>query len=185
MNGLGVLHAFLKKSKNIPLIRKVQEVGFSVIEKHLDQFVPRLKKPLKEYPAQILGAIELSLTEVTHAFSKFIKSECSMVESGEIEFEDTVLNILSNAGETTLENFAKPFMKDSRFFGKTGTSNYAHDNWFVGFDGKNIMTVWFGLEGERTPKSLMVSGSSTSYRIYEQFHLRSGLTFQSIDCPVF
>ncbi len=177
------LEQALKKSKNIPVIKLSNEYGFENLEKGLDYYIPQMKKPLGEYPSQILGAIELSVKEISNIYHKFIQKECMALDLGDQDTEDSPLFMLSHPNETTISRFLHPLMKTFQFFGKTGTSNYAHDNWFVGFNGRYLVTIWTGLEGVRDQKSLMISGASASYKIYEAYWLRSGKAFHEFSCP--
>ena len=60
-------------------------------------------------------------------FMKFIKKECS--KEG-----NNILELMSDPTKTTIARVVRPELKNSRFFGKTGTSNNGMNNWFVGFD---------------------------------------------------
>jgi penicillin-binding protein 1B len=165
----------LQKSKNTPLIRAAESVGFDYLETILIDYFPDLQRPLKEYPAQLLGAIELSLSEVIGAYSKFIKKAC---DSGKMES----MQMLSDPNETTLASFVDPVMMNLRFFAKTGTSNSAHDNWLVTFHQGHLYALWVGQEGPRDEKSLMVSGSSTSFRVFQNYLVRSARKLNSELC---
>ena len=61
----------IQRSLNIPLIKNVQEYGFDKLEKELKEYLPRLKTPLREYPSQLLGSVELSLFELDSLFKSF------------------------------------------------------------------------------------------------------------------
>ena len=62
----------LQRSLNNPLIRLVQEHGFDTIEGDLKRYIPKLQTPLREFPAQLLGAIELTLNELLDAYYFFL-----------------------------------------------------------------------------------------------------------------
>jgi|GEM_PF-616990 len=169
----------LKKSKNIPLIRFSRELGFDVLEQKLKKFVPTLKSPLAEFPSQLLGSIELSISELAGAYQKLFRSECIK----DLEEKESVLKILANPRETTLSGVVGPYLGDQRFFGKTGTSNNSFDNWFIGLHNGRSVLVWLGLEGKRNiSEKLYVSGASTAFRFYEQYKLRSGHAMSNLIC---
>lgn len=177
------LEQALRLSRNIPLLRIVDEIGFGAIEKKLIDKVPHLKVPLKDYPSQLLGSIELSLNELGEVFTQFISSECNDVSLGDKTFEETVIAILSDPNLTTIADALRPMMREMRFFGKTGTSNSSFDNWFVGFDGKQLAIIWFGLEGvRRDQEKLKLSGTWTAYKIYENYYLHSGIAPEMLSC---
>ncbi len=177
------LEEALKKSRNIPVIKLAQEYGFDQLEKDLDYYIPQMNRPLSEYPSQLLGALELSVMEISKIYHKFIQRECTAIENGDQDDDEAVLFMLSNPQETTIRRFLDPMMLTFQFFGKTGTSNYAHDNWFVGFNGRHLVTIWTGLEGVRGKESLLISGASAAYKIYEAYWLRSGKGFPEFNCP--
>jgi len=58
------------------------------------------------------------------------------------------------------------------------------DNWYVVFDGRELMVIWFGLEGVRRERTLQVSGASSSFRLFQMFSLFSGKRFSELGCPL-
>ena len=60
----------IRKSRNRPVIQLAQSLGFEQVEAGLSKYIKGLKTPLKEYPAQLIGAVELSLRDVFDLFSK-------------------------------------------------------------------------------------------------------------------
>ncbi len=177
----------LAKSYNAPVVRLSQEIGFDLIQKDLLDFFPTIKTPVKEFPAQLLGALELSLHEMFEAYKKFVQNQC-MLYSTNLENEnsintDSILWILSDPNQTTISKVVKGPMKNMRFFGKTGTSNLGHDNWFVFFDGKLLGIIWLGLEGVKDDKNLQLYGSNTAFSIYQEFSNNRGKRFNNFSCP--
>ena len=156
------LEEALLKSYNRPIIYLSQEIGFDKLEAFLDSMVPRLKKPLAEYPAQLLGAVEMSVYELFQLYADFFLRECQkdIVDAGK------VVEIMSDPKKTTISHFAKGGFSELKFFGKTGTSNRGHDSWFVAFDGHEIGIIWVGLEGNRNDKNLPLYGSTTAFKVF-------------------
>ena len=167
----------LRKSKNIPLIRLSAEVGFEKVEKFLSSKLPRLKTPLSEYPAQLLGALELSLSEVTQTYRNFVQKRC--FSKSEIM---STIKILSDAKDTTLARMASDTFKRIKVFGKTGTSNKAMDNWFVGFDSKELFVIWTGQETDRDGDRLISAGATSSFRVYQDYILHRGKRINELLC---
>lgn len=176
------LKVALQKSKNIPLIRLAHEIGFDKIEQSLAQYIPKLKSPLAEYPAQLLGAVELTMGEVMSSYNKFIKDECAQVIRDDVELENSVLYYMSQAQETTISNLAQGSIKNAAIFGKTGTSNNGFDNWFFAFDGEEYYLIWFGVESGRTDASLRLTGGSSAFRIFQNFINNRGKLTSELHC---
>ncbi len=175
----------LQKSRNIPVVRLSQEVGFESMENYLYPYVPKLMKPLSEYPSQLLGGIELTFYDLAEMYAKFIKDECFDVINKVIDETTSPLIVLSYPSETTIAASAKFDTKQLQFFGKTGTSNNSNDNWFVGFDGKYLFILWFGNERKEQVESLELSGAWYAYRAFEPGLLYRGREIPSFDCQMF
>lgn len=176
------LRVALQKSKNIPLVRAASEVGFDKLEEKLDPLFPRLKKPLGEFPAQLLGALELTMEEVLKTYSDFIENKCRSIVDDDVTFEDTVLFYMSQAPKTTISNLAKSPLRDALVFGKTGTTNKGLDNWYYAFDGKKVYLIWYGVESNRDKFDLRLSGAVSSFLIFQKFMNSRGKQISEIIC---
>jgi penicillin-binding protein 1B len=169
----------LQRSLNRPLIHLASEVGFERLEELLEVRIPRLKKPLGEFPAQLLGASELSIQEIVELFEGFVKRECLSQD-----VEPGVLFWLSDHQYTTLARALDPRLIDVHYFGKTGTSNDGWDTMFVYFDGDHLGVIWVGQEGSRDQANpLRLFGSNTAYKVFENFVLNRGKRFREFQCP--
>jgi penicillin-binding protein 1B len=164
----------LQKSLNIPLIRTASELGFAEVEPLLKEFFPKLKSPLGEYPSQLLGAIELSMTGIYDLYEKFIKEECTK--------EENILFMLADPKLTTVSKSVGKYFSNLSFFGKTGTSNRGLDNWYVFFDGKSLGVIWVGLEGVRTDESLSIYGGTTAFQLFQGLYRDRGKRFNELSC---
>ena len=180
-NSISIKEA-LQKSKNIPLIRVANDIGFEKLESVLKERIKNLKSPLAEYPAQLLGAIELSLEEVLEIYSKFIAEKCDLLKSDRVSFDHSVLSFMSIAKETTISNLARGAIKEALIFGKTGTSNNGLDNWYYAFDGTNNYIIWFGIESDRNNLDLRLTGASTSFIILQNYLLDRGKQLSEVYC---
>ncbi len=165
----------LRQSLNRPIIRLANEAGFDLLEEKLLLLIPHLKRPLREYPAQLLGAVELTVEELADAYKNFFDEQCAEAGSG-------IIQVLDDPNQTTIKRVVGRVMSQMRFFGKTGTTNGGRDNWFVFFDGKVISTIWVGQETERSGRSLPLYGSSTAFRILENYLLYRGKLFNDLHC---
>lgn len=159
----------IQKSRNIPLIRAASEVGFEALENRLLDYFPNMLTPLGEYPAQLLGAIELSLNELSKAYLKFLDRQCQDFKSGKSSYEDSLIYFLAQAEETTISRVAGDVIRSSLIFGKTGTTNNGLDNWYIAFDGQNFYATWFGVDSQRAGKKLRLYGSNSAFRIFQNF----------------
>lgn len=176
------LRIALQKSKNIPLIKVASEVGFDNLEEILMKQIPGMKQPLSEYPAQLLGALELSLEEVFVTYKKFLERKCELVKSKKVDFEDSVLNYMSSASDTTISILAREPFKNALVFGKTGTSNNGLDNWYFAFDGTNYFITWFGVDSKRKDLNLRISGASSAFSLFQDFINHRGKAISEIIC---
>lgn len=172
----------IKKSKNIPLIRIAKEIGFDKLEPRLLEYFPHLLTPLKEYPAQLLGSIELSLGELGIAYLKYFKKTCQSIKAGTYTFEKSILYELSKANETTISNVSSSLIKNILMFGKTGTTNKGLDNWYIAFDGKTFYAIWFGVDSDRTDKVLRLAGATSAFKIFQNFQIMRGKQFYELYC---
>lgn len=169
------LREALMVSMNRPIIRISQELTFEKVEEELEKYIPELKKPLSEYPSQLLGAVELSLHDLGEVYSRFLVNEC-YEKGGE------VLKTLIDPTTTTIRYRVNKKLRNLEFFGKTGTSNNGLDNWFVAFDGSDVTIIWTGHEGKRDIKDLKLYGGSTSFEIFNNFYKDRGKRFSSLVC---
>lgn len=167
----------LVQSLNRPVVRAAKDYGFDKFEKLLDARIPNLKKPLSEYPAQLLGAVELSIEELAKVYEEFLNGACRAKQSSR------VLLALSDPKKTTIRFRVGSKLGQMRFFGKTGTSNNGFDSWFVGFEGQELMVVWVGLEGRRDEeKEFKLYGSNSSFVIYKNYYQFRGKLFNEMPC---
>ena len=136
---------------------------------------PNLNIPLEEYPAQLLGTVEITMEELFNIYRKFIIRDCT-------RDQQSVVKILSDPKETTIRRLVGEEFGNLRFFGKTGTSNNGFDNWFVFYEGTRLGVIWVGLEGDRSGKDLKLYGGTTSFKIFKDFYLNSGKRFGEFTC---
>jgi len=172
----------IQTSMNRPLIRTAKEVGFDNLEKSLKNYFPELLTPLSEYPAQLLGAIELSLDDVTRSYLKFFNTQCENVKLGVIEFEETLIYALAQAQQTTIRRAANKILKNSMIFGKTGTTNNGLDNWYIASDGEKFFVTWFGVDSARENKELRLYGSNSAFKIFQYFISYRGKQIRDFYC---
>lgn len=181
-NEFTTLREALQLSENTPLVRVASEVGFKPMEDFFKDFFEDLKTPLSEYPAQLLGAIEVSVADLTASYLKYFHLVCADVKANIQDFSETVPYQLTFHEKTTIRRIASPRLKAFHFFGKTGTTNNGFDNWFVAYDGMRFYTFWFGLETGRKDANLRLSGAVSSFRVFEDFFLHRGRRVSDFEC---
>ena len=109
----------LRRSLNRPLLRMVDLVGYESVETFLKDYFPELKTPLKEYPSQILGAIEIPVQNLADAYERFIKYECENIrKNDQAQFDNesdeefirtqSAMEILSDHQSLSLIHISEP-----------------------------------------------------------------------------
>lgn len=174
----------LLKSYNRPIVRIAEEIGFEQVETKLKPYFINLKTPLREYPSELLGSMELSVGELRDVYLAFVKEECRKIKAAERVQDESVLFALSDPNLTTVEHAVDAVMQKLHFFGKTGTTNNGYDNWYVAFDGKNLSIIWVGYEGERKTKSLGLYGATTAFNVFQNYYRDRGRRFQQFGCEL-
>jgi penicillin-binding protein 1B len=172
----------LQQSRNRPLIRLAEKVGFEKVEARLKEYIPHLFTPLAQYPAQLLGSVEMSLGEVSQAYGMMYKDICRKIGDGEQTFEESVMGKLADANESTIVNVANQYFKSAKLFGKTGTTNKGKENWYVAIDGTHIYIIWAGFESVEKYQNFRISGASTAYNILQNFLQNRGRRLDEMYC---
>lgn len=167
----------LVRSFNRPVVRAAQNYGWEKLEGELRPIIPQLLTPLAEYPAQLLGSIEMSLDELGNLYGTFLKSSC---------YEGvgpSVIEALSDPKVTTIRYRVGENLGQMKFFGKTGTTNQGNDNWFIGYDGKELLMNWVGIESGRDHgEKLNLYGSNSAFLIFKDYYMNRGKLFNEMVC---
>lgn len=164
-HGTITLRQALAGSRNIPAVRLLNEIGFE----RLDRIVKRfgISSRIQHYLPVALGATDMTLLEVTSAYSTF--------PNGGVRVEPRLINRVTDYdGDILEEDFPKPTDVISRELaadmvdllqevvrsgtaasarvlgrpvgGKTGTTDDFTDAWFVGFTPSITAGVWLGFD---------------------------------------
>ncbi|MCX2533488.1 bifunctional glycosyl transferase/transpeptidase [Plesiomonas shigelloides] len=177
----------LSNSLNVPTVNLGMQVGLDTIATELtkmgidNQYIPRL-------PAMLLGAISLTPMEVTQMYQ-------TLASGGQYVPMSTLRTVLDENGQPLYESLpqaqsvvptqaadlalygmqqvvasgtARSLNKsfNAGLAGKTGTTNELRDSWYVGVDGKNVVTVWVGRDDNGEAKLTGANGALTLYRRY-------------------
>ncbi len=177
----------LVNSLNVPTVNLgmavgVETVGNMIHKMGIDQqYIPQL-------PAMLLGSISLTPVEVTQIYQTLSSGgqhvplstlRSVQDENGQPLFEslpEAQTVVASQAADLALYGMQQVVARgtarslNSRFnaglAGKTGTTNELRDSWYVGIDGKNVVTVWVGRDDNGEAKLTGANGALTLYRRY-------------------
>jgi penicillin-binding protein 1A len=159
----------LEESRNVPAVRVMDQLG----PKQVINYARRLglESEIPPYLAVALGAAELTLVEMTSAYSVFPNQGVRMRPY-------SVLKVTDREGNVLEENRPEPkdaIRADTAFVmtnllrgvvqrgtgqkaaalnwplaGKTGTTDDYSDAWFIGFDPDITIGVWVGYDQKRS-----------------------------------
>lgn len=182
------LYLSLAKSYNIPTVNLGMAVGLEKVIDTMEKLgVERSEIP--KLPSMLLGAFTLTPVEVTQMYQTIAsggrRSELTAL-SAVVDSEGNILYqslpksapaVSEQASWLTLYGMQKVvtlgtgrylnrLLPSSRLAGKTGTSDKGRDSWYVGVDGREVVTVWMGRDDN---KSLKLTGSSGPLRLYADY----------------
>ena len=192
------LSTALAHSRNIPAVRTMMAIGVPAVVNMAKTL--GIASPIYPNYASALGASEVTLLELTRAYSVFpnrgglidpIFIERVEDRDGRILFEarpqrrqvlkpesaDIMTNLLLGVVErgtaTRVQVLGRPIG------GKTGTTNQTRDAWFIGFTPSLITGVWVGMDSERSlgPKE---TGSQAAAPIFISY-MKEALKNQPVE----
>ncbi len=178
----------LAYSYNIPTVNIGMDLGLETI---IDTFVRLGVDPeqITRVPSLLLGAFTLTPFEVTQMyqtlgnggrFSELTALRAVVTQNGEVLYRNwpkstqvvsqqaawlTVYALKSAVSEGTAR-FLHSLFKKEQLAGKTGTTDNNRDSWYVGIDGKEVVTVWLGHDNNK-PTNL--TGSAGALRVYADY----------------
>lgn len=178
----------LASSINVPTVNLGLAIGLDSSARVLKELgVPA--DAIQPYAARLLGAMDLSLLDVTQMFQTIgnigSRSPLSALravigEDGKVIYQSYPQShqVLS-AQASYLTLFAMQKVIESgtarslnaqygqyHLAGKTGTTNDYRDSWFVGIDGRDVVSAWVGRD-DHSPTKL--TGSTGALVIYRNF----------------
>jgi penicillin-binding protein 1A len=190
--GLIPIDQALYQSRNVPTIRLADSLGIDKVIAVAHRFGIRRKFP--PYLPVCLGAGELTLMEITSAFSTFanggvratpyfinrvenyngvvLEQHSPRVE--EVIAADTAGKMVYMLRKVVERGTAAPAVREAGDLfnrplgGKTGTTNDFTDSWFVGFSPQITAGVWAGRD-EKRPLGDRIFGSSLALPIWIDF----------------
>lgn len=187
-HGAVPLHKALAFSYNLATVHLGMELGLDKIHKTLKRL--GIQREFKQYPAMLLGGINMSPLEVTQMYQT-IASGGFMVPvrairdvlnhegkplkryplSVEKSFDAAPIFLLHYALQRAVRNgtgrrVAKALPNRMILAGKTGTSNDKRDSWFAGYSSELLAVTWIGRDDN---KSIDLSGGDGAMVIWGDF----------------
>ena len=184
-HGIVTFRKALEHSYNIPAVRVARMVGLS----NVIQTAHRLgvRQELHAYPSLALGSFEVSLIELTSAYSVFANQglafspylveritdsngdvlEQTHPDPREVESPQTSYQLLQILrGVTQRGTGASAAQLKLNIAGKTGTTNDFTDAWFVGMTPRYTLGVWVGNDQKTQTIGRGADGAHTALPIW-------------------
>jgi 1A family penicillin-binding protein len=191
--GLVSMREALVRSKNVPTVRLAHDVGIGAVV----AFAQRagIEPPIPEEPSMPLGTVEVSLEELTRAYSAFAglghgvkprfilrveRSSGELVWSApaperRVVVEPGVAYLVNDVLREALGRGPGASVRQGGFrapaAGKTGTTNEGADAWFVGYTSEVVAGVWMGFD-ERKPIVSSATGGRLAAPVWTRMMLR-------------
>jgi len=191
----------LVKSLNVPTVNLGMKLGLDNVADAIHLLGYQQK--ITTRPSMLLGSINMSPLEInqlylpiaaqgqylpSHAINKVVSAQGETLW----QFNQPSENRLSDNGhylinyalhQVTQTGTARSLtwrVKNKYLSGKTGTSNELRDSWFVGYDGKHLITTWLGHDNNK-PTGL--TGSSGALVLFADFINKQGVVEQELLMP--
>lgn len=168
--GVTTLRAAMEESRNIVAVKLLNQVGYSKTIETARKM--GITSPLRPYPSMALGTMEVSLLDLTTAYSifpnqgvrvepHFIRYVADREGTMREESKPKVIEVLradiaylmtyllegvteSGTGAQAARELNRPVA------GKTGTTDDLADAWFVGFSPSLVAGVWVGFDQKKS-----------------------------------
>ncbi|WP_394243807.1 penicillin-binding protein 1B [Vibrio astriarenae] len=186
--GLVPLYSALADSLNVPTVNLGIEIGLDKVAKTIEQ-LGDLEDSITPLPSILLGAVEMTPMTVSQLYqpiaNKGERQTLFMVSAvmdsnnnqlyqhystpNQVAREQAADLTLAGLQATVTEGTGKNLGnigKNNHLAGKTGTTNNGRDSWYVGVDGKELVTVWVGRGDNGSTK---LTGSSGALRVYRDY----------------
>ncbi|WP_318457674.1 penicillin-binding protein 1B [Photobacterium leiognathi] len=178
----------LAKSYNVPTVNLGMALGVDKVSTTLTKLgIPYQEIP--QVPSLFLGSIALSPLEVTQMYQAIGNNgylapltalNAVVDENGKVLYQNwpkaapvvpsqaawlTMFAMQDTVKFGTAHSLNKLF-PNSHLAGKTGTTNDGKDSWYVGIDGREVVTVWMGRDDN---KSAHLTGATGALRLYTDY----------------
>jgi len=191
----------LEHSVNIAAVHLLNQTGFARVIDLARKL--HITAKLQPYPSMALGAFEITLWELTAAYSAF--------DNGGVWVEPQFMTKITDSEGKVLETFhpmSQPALDpkasyllvqamtgviqrgtagsaaDMRghFAGKTGTTDDFTDSWFIGFNPNLVCGVWTGRDDHK-PMGHNETGSRVALPIWRKFMEKATAGQSAVDWP--
>ncbi|MEQ1842483.1 MAG: penicillin-binding transpeptidase domain-containing protein, partial [Verrucomicrobiales bacterium] len=155
----------LRYSKNSPTARLGLQVGLDPVRRLIR--AAGIKSEVKEEPGSVLGGSEVTLTELTHAYTVFSNSGTPSPEPALIrEIHDAFGKPIPSPSSQQPQRAMSAKTADSVaaclaldvaggiIKGKSGTTSSFTDVWYFGFNGEYTWGTWLGRDSYKPIKTL-------------------------------
>ncbi len=186
--GRVTLREALEDSLNIPSVRLLNYIGYKDVIATARKF--GFSNKLNAYPSMALGAQEMTLLELTSAYSTFPnggihvrptllrrvrdskgrvlfehQTEANEVVSPQTAFQMVQLmrGVVNSGTATQAKTLGRPLA------GKTGTTDDYTDAWFIGYTPSIVVGVWTGYEDEVKTIGKDYTGAKAALPIWIDF----------------
>ncbi|MGJ7095131.1 penicillin-binding protein 1B [Vibrio hannami] len=182
------LYKALSRSLNVPTVRLGMELGIPKVVSTLEALGVD-KQEIRPVPSMFLGSFSLSPYQVAQMYQTLTNSGKYAPLTALRTVKDIDNKIIyrsipkmratvdEQAAWLTTYGMKKVVAEGTGRFlqsnygwaalaGKTGTSNDSRDSWFVGVDGREVVTIWAGKDNNQPTK---LTGSSGALRIYSDY----------------
>lgn len=190
-HGAVTLKTALAKSLNTATVRLAAHLGVDAIIATAQKL--GIKSPLEPYLPLALGASDVTVLEMVHAYSVFATGKkMDLISYDRIENRDKIVleaiypkqtEILNEEIANEMQILLGAVVKEGTatkakelgrpVYGKTGTTNDFSDAWFVGFDDRLAVGVWVGRD-DHTPIGNKETGAMAALPIWIEFMKQVG-----------
>lgn len=182
------LYKAMAKSMNVPTVNLGMQLGIPAVMDTLSKLGVD-KQEIRPVPSMFLGSFSLTPYQVSQMFQTITNSG----KRAPLTALRTVLDVDGNVLYESIPRASQQVPQQaawlttyimkrvvsegtSRYLqaqygwatlaAKTGTSNDSRDSWFVGVDGREVVTIWTGRDDNKPTK---LTGSSGSLRTYANY----------------
>ena len=182
------LYKAMAKSMNVPTVNLGMQLGIPAVMDTLERLGVD-KQEIRPVPSMFLGSFSLTPYQVSQMFQTITNSG----KRARLTALRTVVDVDGNVLYQSIPKASQQVPQQAAWLttyimkrvvsegtsralqskygwatlaAKTGTSNDSRDSWFVGIDGREVVTIWTGRDDNKPTK---LTGASGSLRIYADY----------------